>query len=62
MTGDKAWVHHFRPESKQQLMVRVPKGEKGPLKFKQVDLAGRVLLTLFWDSEGVTVEEYLPPG
>ena len=62
VTGDEAWVHYFRPESKQQSMSWIEKGGKAPTKFKQVDLAGKVLLTLFWDSRGVLLEEYLPPG
>ncbi len=62
VTGDEAWVHHFRPESKEQSMSWIEKGGKAPKKFKQVDSAGKVMLTLFWDSKGVLLEEYLPPG
>ncbi len=59
---DEAWVHHFQPESKQQSMLRSEKGGKASKKFKQVDSASKVMLTLFWDSKGVLLEEYLPPG
>ncbi len=43
-------------------MSWMEKGGKGPKKFKQVDSAGKVMLILFWDSKGVLLEEYLPPG
>ncbi len=62
VTGDEAWVHHFQPESKQQSMLWIEKGGKASKKFKQMDSVGKVMLILFWDSKGVLLEEYLPPG
>ncbi len=48
VTGDKFWVHHFQPESKQQSMLWIETGGKAPKKFKELDSVDKIMLTLFW--------------
>lgn len=62
VTGDESWVHHYTPETKKQSMSWIGPGEKAPTKFKTHNSAGKVMLTVFWDSEGVLLEDYLEKG
>ncbi len=41
-------------------MTSIQLGEKAPKKFKIHKSVGKVMLTLFWDTEGVLLAEYLP--
>jgi hypothetical protein len=59
VTGDKTWVHHFAPESKRQSMEWKHPGSPVKKKFKCQPSAGKAMLTLFWDSQGVILEHYL---
>jgi len=56
VTGDKTWVHHFAPESKRQTMEWKHPGSPVKKKFKSQPSAGKVMLTIFWDSQGVILE------
>jgi hypothetical protein len=54
-TGDETWVHHYQPETKDPSSL-VAK------KFKTQPLAGKLMLTIFWDSLGAILEAYLQCG
>ncbi|KAL4149271.1 hypothetical protein QTP88_003252 [Uroleucon formosanum] len=56
---DKSWVHHYDPENKRQSMEFRHKTSPVPKKFKVQASAGKVMLTVFWDSKGVIHTEYL---
>ena len=62
VTGDESWVHHYDPESKQQSKEYRHKTSPSPKKFKVYSSARKVLLTIFWDSEGVVHTEFLEQG
>ena len=62
VTGDETWVHHFAQESKRQSMEWKHPGSPVKTKFKSQPSAGKVLLTIFWDSQGVILEHYLERG
>jgi len=62
VTRDETWVHHFAPESKRQSMEWKHLGSPVKKKFKSQPSAGKVLLTIFWDSQGVILEHYLEWG
>jgi hypothetical protein len=53
VTGDETWIHHYDPESKQESMQWKHKGSPPPKKFKVQHSAGKVMATVFWDSEGI---------
>ena len=59
VTGDETWVHHFAPESKRQSMEWKHPGSPVKKKFKSQPSARKVMLTIFWDSQGVILEHYL---
>ncbi len=48
--GDDSWIHFWMPETKTQSKVWKKKEEDTPKKFKAVPSAGKVMLTIFWDS------------
>lgn len=61
VTGDETWVYHYDPETKQQSMQWTEVGTRPPVKAKVVKSAGKVMLTLFWDSRGWIHVDWLPP-
>lgn len=62
VTGDESWVHHYDPENKRQSMEYRHKNSPTPKKFKTVASAGKVLMTIFWDCQGVIHTEFLERG
>ncbi len=62
ITGDEVWVFHHDPESKQESMEWRAKGSAPPLKTRQQKSAGKVMATIFWDTEGVLLVDYMPHG
>ena len=62
VTQDETWVHHFDPESKMQSMQWKHPGLPPPKKFKRVSSAGKAMASVFWDSQGVIIIDYLEQG
>lgn len=62
VTGDETWVHHYEPESKQDSMQWHKKGTAPPKKFKVSQSAGKLMATVFWDSEGILLIDYKDKG
>ena len=59
---DETWVHHHTPETKKQSMQWIAVGEPTPKKAKVVLSAGKVMATVFWDSRGIILIDYLAKG
>lgn len=62
ITGDESWAHHYEPETKRQSMEWHHLGSPSPKKFKCSPSAGKVMMTVFWDSRGVILIDFLPKG
>ncbi|UYV75970.1 hypothetical protein LAZ67_13001971 [Cordylochernes scorpioides] len=62
VTMNETWAHHFTPESKQQSMQWRHSGSPPPKKAKTVPSAGKVMVSAFWDSEGVLLLDFLNKG
>ncbi|UYV62215.1 hypothetical protein LAZ67_1008243 [Cordylochernes scorpioides] len=62
VTMDETWAHHFTPESKQQSMQWRHSDSPPPKKAKTVPSAGKVMVSVFWDSEGVLLLDFLNKG
>lgn len=62
ITVDETWIPFFLPESKEQSKQWCCVGEKPPLKAKTVPSAGKVMITTFWDCDGMIMIDYLPKG
>jgi hypothetical protein len=52
VTGDESWVRHYQPESKRAPMQWKHSSSPSSKKFKVTPSAGKVVLTVFWDSQG----------
>ena len=59
ITGDETWVYQYDPEIKQQSKQWLPHGSSGPIKFKSERSVKKVVATVFWDSEGVVLVDFL---
>lgn len=62
VTGDETWVHHFEPETKRQSMEWRHSHSPQKKKFKSTASAGKVMVTVFWDCEGVILIDVMPRG
>jgi hypothetical protein len=64
VTGDESWVHHYQPESKRALVQWKHPSSPSTKKFKVTSTpsAGMVMLTVFWDSQGVLLAYFQKRG
>ena len=60
VTVDETWVHYYEPENKAQSRQWVGPGSPRPKKFKTQPSAGKVMATVFWESKGVIMLDFLP--
>ena len=59
VTGDETWIYQFDPENKNQSKEWHSKGTPGPVKFKAERSVKKVMVTTFWDEEGVILIDFL---
>lgn len=62
VTGDETWIHYYEPESKRQSMEWKHPESPAKKKFKVQPSAGKLMLTVFWDSKGPIIEHYQEQG
>lgn len=62
VTVDETWIHHYTPETKEQSKQWTSPGETAPKKAKTVPSAGKVMATVFGDSQGIIFTDYLENG
>ena len=62
ITGDETWVHHYEAETKRQSMQWKHTSSPSSKKFKSQPSAGKLKLTVFWDSQGPILEHYMEKG
>lgn len=62
VTCDETWVHQFEPENKTQSMQWRHVKSPPPRKFKVVPSVKKVMATVFWDTSGVLLVDFLPQG
>ena len=61
VTGDETWIHYWDPETKQESMQWKHHDSPTPKKFRTQPSAGKIMATVFWDSEGILLVDYMPP-
>jgi hypothetical protein len=66
VTGDESWMHHYQSKSKhasmQQKHPSSPSHSTKKFKFTSMPSAGKVMLTMFWDSQGVLLAHFQKRG
>ena len=62
VTGDESWIHHYDPLSQLEAKVWKRPGEQTPTRLRQERSAGKIMMIIFWDKDGVLFTEYLPRG
>jgi hypothetical protein len=62
VTGDESWVHHYQPESKCASMQWKHPNSSSTKTFKVMPPAGKIMLTMFWDSQGVLLAHFQKHG
>jgi histone-lysine N-methyltransferase SETMAR len=62
VTGDESRVHHYQPESKRASMQWKYPSLPLTKKFKDTPSTRKVMLAVFWDSEGVLLARFQKRG
>jgi Transposase. len=62
VTINETLIHWYTPETKEQSKQWTSPGERALKKANTVLSAGKVLATVFWDSQGVIFINYLEKG
>lgn len=62
ITVDETWIHHYTPESREQAKEWRERGEIPPKRPKGGKSAGKVLASVFWDTQGIIFIDYLEHG
>ena len=58
VTGDETWIYHYEPESKRQSLQWKHPSSPVAKKFKTQPSTGKLILSVFWDSERPILETY----
>ena len=62
VTGDETWAHHYEPETKRQSVEWHHPQSPRKKKFKTTPSAGKLMITVFWDTDGVILVDVMARG
>jgi len=62
VTMDETWLCHYDPETKQQSMEGRHSGTPRPKRFRVQKSSGKVLASIFWNQDGILLNDYVPKG
>ena len=62
MTGDESWIRYYDPPSQLEAKVWKRLREQTPTRLHQERSAGKIMMIIFWDKDGVLLTEYLLRG
>ena len=62
VTSDESWIHHYDPLSQLEATVWKRLSEQRPTRLRQEKSAGKMMMIIFWDKDGVLLTECLPRG
>ena len=60
--GDETWTHHYEPETKRQSMEWHHPQSPRKKKFKTTPSAGKLVIAVFWDTDGVILVDVMARG
>ncbi len=62
VTGDETWVYYKTPETKEASKQWKHHNSPGHVKFKKENSARKLMVSVFWDSEGVLLVDFMTRG
>jgi len=62
VTMDETWLYHYDPETKQQSVGWRHSDSPHPKKLRLQKSVGKVLVSTFWDQDGILLIDYLLKG
>jgi histone-lysine N-methyltransferase SETMAR len=62
ITGDETWIHHFDPLTQLEAKQWKRSDEPTPIRSRQQRTAGKMMMSIFWDKDGILLTDYLPRG
>ena len=62
ITGNELWIYHYDSLTQQEAKVWKKPGEQTPTRPRQQRSAGKVMMTIFWDKDGILLINYLARG
>lgn len=62
VTGDETWIKTYDPASRAEAAEWRYADEPPPERFKQVFATKKCMASIFWDSEGILLIDFLPPN
>jgi hypothetical protein len=62
VTEVESWMHHHQPKPKLSSVQWKHSNSPSTKKFKVMPPAGKVMLTIFWDSQGVLLAQFQKHG
>ena len=62
VTGNESWIHHYCPLGQLEVKIWKRLDEQTPTRLRQDRSAGKIMIMIFCDRDGVLLTEYLPRG
>lgn len=62
VTQDETWICYYTPELKSQSSEWLPAGSDPPKKAKSCPSTKKLMLSIFWDSEGIIYQHWVARG
>ncbi len=60
VTGDETWIHQWDPESRLETREWTNRNAPPPIMVRTQPSAAKIMTTIFWNSSGVLLIDYLP--
>ena len=60
ITGDEIWIHYYNPLTQAEANEWRHTDSPPARRPRTVTLAGKVMLTVFWDAQGMLLADFLP--
>ena len=62
VTGDEFWIHHYDPLRQLEAKIWKRLRKQTSTRLRQERSAGKIMMIIFWDKDGVLLTEYLSRG
>lgn len=59
ITGDESWIYHYDTLTQHETKIWKNSGEQTPSRPHQQKSAGKVMMIIFWDKNGILLTEFI---